>query len=334
MVERFDLRCKALLECLHLSAPEEVSEVRRLTGGVASDIACVVAGKRTYCVKFALEKLKVAEDWRVSVLRNRTEYAWLEHVSSVVPQCVPKLYGRSEKHGGFAMEFVAGQDVLLWKNELFGGTIVPLRATAVGALLGRIHASSTVSEFDDLFFRNRDDFHALRIEPYLLFTAKHHPELSAQLHAMADKLYSADIALIHGDVSPKNILFRGTTPVLLDAECATMGDPCFDLAFCLNHLILKAVHLRQHREELMENAYQFWAAYSEHVTWETPKAMDARVAALLPVLMLARIDGKSPVEYLTEAERENVRQLAKSMILQSQMQLSDLLSVMHKEMVL
>ena len=48
-------------------------------------------------------------------------------------------------------------------------------------------------------------------------------------------------ALVHGDVSPKNILGGPAGPVFLDAECAWWGDPAFDLAFCLNHLLLKCL---------------------------------------------------------------------------------------------
>jgi hypothetical protein len=89
-----------------------------------------------------------------------------------------------------------------------------------------------------------------------------------------------------------------------------MGDPCFDVAFCLNHLVLKAVHLPASRERLLASVGHFWHAYSPHIAWEEPQAMEKRVTELLPALMLARIDGKSPVEYLAETSRATVRALA------------------------
>ncbi|MEO1103724.1 MAG: phosphotransferase, partial [Pseudomonadota bacterium] len=183
-------------------------------------------------------------------------------------------------------------------------------AEAVGDALGRVHAASTAADFDRSPFNNRDDFHALRIEPYLSFTATRHPALAQTLNALGTMLYKSSAVLIHGDVSPKNILFRGSTPLILDAECATMGDPCFDPAFCLNHLVLKAFHLPASRHYLLTSIEAFWRAYAAHVTWEEATDLEARVCRLLPALMLARVDGKSPVEYLSKPDRARVRSFA------------------------
>ena len=78
-------------------------------------------------------------------------------------------------------------------------------------------------------------------------------------------LYRGDAVLLHGDLSPKNILFRDAAPILLDAECATMGDASFDPAFCLNHLILKAIHLPASRERLLSEVGKFWQTYENHI---------------------------------------------------------------------
>lgn len=307
-------RCRRLLTALGLCDAEAEMEVVPLTGGVASDIARVRVDGRSYAVKFALEQLKVAEDWHVPVRRNRAEYAWLSFVAGILPHNAPRLYGRSGVEGGFVMEYIAGGDIRLWKDTLLAGAPDRGEAAAVGALLGRIHASAKRPEFDATFFDNADDFHALRIEPYLLFTATRHPDLAARLQALADSLQSSRITLIHGDVSPKNIMFRGHEPILLDAECATMGDPAFDLAFCLNHLALKALHLPESRARLLGDIGTLWAACRPHVIHEDTAALESRVAALIPALMLARVDGKSPVEYLDVAEQAAVRRIAAPLI--------------------
>jgi aminoglycoside phosphotransferase (APT) family kinase protein len=265
-------------------------------------------------VKFALPRLKVAEDWRAPVHRNRAEYRWLEFAATVAPDAVPKLYGWSAAQNGFAMEYLGGPDVYLWKAALLGGAPDRGEAALVGDLLGRVHAASARPDFERDGFRNRDDFFALRIEPYLIHTAGRHPDLAPAIRRLADALYAADIALVHGDVSPKNILVRSQRPVLLDAECATVGDPAFDVAFCLNHLVLKAIHLPPSRDGLLRSIGSLWDAYRPHVGWEAPSTLDGRVAALLPALMLARIDGKSPVEYLTETGRSTTRDLARDLI--------------------
>lgn len=309
--EDLSARAAHLLEDLELASAVDVVSVRPLTGGVASDIGVVeLADGRCLCVKFALPRLKVAEDWHAPVHRSRAEYAWLLAALAIVPECVPKLYGWSAMLNGFAMEYVSGPDVVLWKRELLAGAGEGGQAAAVGSMLGRVHAASTQAGFDRGPFANRDDFRALRIEPYLTFTARRHPEVAKQLTAMAEALYASDAVLVHGDVSPKNILFRGGGPMLLDAECATMGDPAFDVAFCLNHLVLKGIHVPQAAPERRRGAEELWAAYANHVSWEDVQALEARVTRLLPALMLARVDGKSPVEYLSKGSQDRVLSLA------------------------
>lgn len=327
-------RCATLMAELKLAQPEDVTAVEPLTGGVASDIARVDVGTDSYVVKFALAKLRVAADWQAPVHRNAAEYAWLKVAADVSPEAAVKLYGRSGTDHGFAMEYLAGESIYLWKDALLAEAPIQGEASEVGDLLGRIHAASAKDGFDVSDFQNRDDFRALRIEPYLTYTASKHPELAGQLTELADMLYKSQNVLVHGDVSPKNILFRASGPVLLDAECATMGDASFDPSFCLNHLVLKAIHLPASRKALLAEVRGFWAAYRPHITWEDAAALEARICQLLPALMLARVDGKSPVEYLTTADQDLVRAVATSLITQPAAtlgQLTDRLSQLLKE---
>jgi aminoglycoside phosphotransferase (APT) family kinase protein len=319
-------RCTDLIESLGLGHPSDVSEVTPLSGGVASDIARVVVGGKSYCVKFALEKLRVAADWHAPVHRSHAEYAWLSVAGRVAPGSAPELHGYSEAGHGFAMSFVTGADVRLWKTSLLNGDQVRNDAARVADVLGRVHAAGAAANFDRSLFNNSADFHAIRVEPYLLFTAQRHPSVAPRLLQLAASLDAARTSLVHGDVSPKNILLRADQPILLDAECASMGDPCFDVAFCLNHLILKSVHLAKSRARLRESVLEFWQAYAPHVGWEDPSALEVRTAALLPALMLARIDGKSPVEYLSEPERAWVRAKSLSLLEHPEERLRDLVS--------
>ena len=124
------------------------------------------------------------------------------------------------------------------------------------------------------------------------------------------------MTLIHGDISPKNILVKNKTPIFLDAECATYGDPAFDIAFCLNHLMLKKIKLKDSSKVLQKSFDLFIKKYLQNVNWENPKDLEKRVSKLLPVLMLSRIDGKSPVEYITEEnEKDEVRLFSRNLIL-------------------
>ncbi|MEM1388667.1 MAG: aminoglycoside phosphotransferase family protein [Pseudomonadota bacterium] len=314
MSDTIEAQCRALIAELGLGGGADVAEVTPLTGGVASDIARFRLGEEVLCAKFALAKLKVAEDWRAPVHRNAAEYAWLGFAAQVDPASAVRLYGRSEAQHGFVMAYIAGPDVYLWKTALLAEAPDRDEARRVGDALGRLHAASTKPGFDTAPFQNHADFWDIRIEPYLTFTATRHPDLAGDLHEMADALHAASQVLVHGDVSPKNILFRSEGPVFLDAECATMGDASFDPAFCLNHLVLKAVHLPASRARLLAAVGAFWAAYRAFIDFEDAAALEARVARLLPALMLARVDGKSPVEYLSETNRDRVRRCARALI--------------------
>ena len=310
MTTDFASRCQALVVELGLGKADDIRSIEPLTGGVASDIGKVVLADKTICIKFALPKLKVAQDWRAPVHRNAAEYHWLRTAVQIAPNMAPRLYGRSKTQHGFAMEFLDGKDVYLWKDALLQGQQPRGEAARVADVLGQIHATSALPEFDRSPFLNREDFDALRIDPYLRFTATRHRQVADQIMAVADAIYANGSVLVHGDVSPKNIMFRGDAPILLDAECATMGAPCFDVAFCLNHLVLKAFHLPQMRRALRAELIDFWATYAPHVHWQDPRVLDRDIAVLLPMLMLARVDGKSPVEYLDATTADIVRTVA------------------------
>jgi Phosphotransferase enzyme family len=323
-------RCIALIEELGLGRADEVVAVVPLTGGVASDIARVELGSRQFCVKFALGKLRVAASWHAPVHRNRAEYAWLGFAQSVKHGCAPGLHGCSETLHGFAMDYLSGGDVYLWKSAMLEGASHGEESAGVAAVLGSIHAASAQPAFDRSPFENRDDFLAIRLEPYLSFTSTRHACIAERLNELASRFHKADIALVHGDVSPKNILIRSGTPVFLDAECATMGDPAFDVAFCLNHLIIKALHLPASRNALLKSVPVFWNAYAAQVSWEDAGAVGARVAELIPALMLGRVDGKSPVEYLNDEERHTLRTIAIPLIADPPGSVEDLVELLRQ----
>ena len=121
--------------------------------------------------------------------------------------------------------------------------------------------------------------------------------------------------LVHGDVSPKNVLVGPTGPMLVDAECATFSDPAFDVAFCLNHLLLKCLWNPAATDGFSACFTEFVVAYLDCVTWESPEQLERRAARVVPAFLLARIDGKSPVEYLDAAQRSVVRESARSLLL-------------------
>jgi aminoglycoside phosphotransferase (APT) family kinase protein len=213
------------------------------------------------------------------------------------------------------MDYLAPEDHRLWKTQLLAGIVEVDFAAAVGRDLAIIHARSAADPSIPAAFANDDTFEAIRIEPYLRATGCAHPELAAGFNELAQTTLTTKRALVHGDVSPKNILQGPAGPVFLDAECAWFGDPAFDLAFCLNHLLLKGAREGAVRARYNVAFSALANAYLAGVDWESATEIEARAAALLPALFLARVDGKSPVEYLTrESERTAVRRCAEPLV--------------------
>jgi tRNA A-37 threonylcarbamoyl transferase component Bud32 len=298
-----------------LRSATEAADYRPLTGGVSSDIYRVDLPGRTLCVKRALPKLKVAADWQAPVSRSSFEWGWISFVAKRFPDYTPTPLAHDPLSGLFAMSFLSADDHPLWKAQLLEGNVDMATAAAVGRATARIHAASTLEPALSALFDSGDNFQALRLEPYLLATARAHPEVAQQLQELADRTATTRLALVHGDVSPKNILVGSNGPVFLDAECAWFGDPAFDLAFCLNHLLLKRLAVPGKAPQLRAAYDALAAAYLRDVSWEPRGVLEARAAALLPGLFLARIDGKSPVEYVTrDDQREAVRACALPLI--------------------
>ncbi len=257
-------------------------------------------------------------NWRAPVSRNRYEWAWLRLAAGIVPRSVPQPLAHDPQLGLFAMSYLPPERYPLWKQQLLEGKADLRTAQRVGHVLATLHNATAGRAEIAAAFDTLENFHALRLEPYLLVTAQRHPDLRAALQGLVERTGRARIALVHGDVSPKNILAGADAPVLLDAECAWFGDPAFDIAFCLNHLLLKSVLLPQCREGLLQAFEALANSYLGAVRFESRAGLEARAASLLPGLALARIDGQSAVEYFVDspAQQETVRSLARSLIAQ------------------
>jgi aminoglycoside phosphotransferase (APT) family kinase protein len=293
----------------------EPARLAPLAGGVSSDICLVEAGGRRFCVKRALPKLKVEALWEAPVERNAAEAAWMRAVARWLERAVPRILGEDVQARLFAMEYLAPDDHPLWKTQLLAGQVDADFAAAVGRDLALIHAQSAADPDVPAAFANDATFEAIRIEPYLRATGRAHPELTERFDALARTTLRTKRALVHGDVSPKNILRGPLGPIFLDAECAWFGDPAFDLAFCLNHLLLKGAREGVDKARYLAAFSALASAYLAGVDWENADGLEARAAALLPALFLARVDGKSPVEYLTlETELAAVRRCAAPLV--------------------
>lgn len=304
--------------------------VTPLLGGVSSSIARVQLGPRSYCLKQALPQLKVAKDWQVPVNRVYAEIDWLRTAEGIVPGHVPHVIGVDRSTNSFVMEFLP-ETFVNWKHELMEGRIKAEVAAQIGDVLGRIHSGTARQQALKTQFAHDANFYAIRLEPYLEEAARQHPAAAPRLRQLIERTRNTRLALVHGDVSPKNILIGRGGPVLLDAECACYGDPAFDVAFCLNHLLLKAAWSPVLLPLLLTSFEDFFDHYARHITWETIEALTGRVATLLPALLLARVDGKSPVEYLDAKTQGRVRVAALALLKESTPSLWDIATFWKKE---
>jgi aminoglycoside phosphotransferase (APT) family kinase protein len=286
-----------------------------LTGGVSSDIWRIDLAQGAVCVKRALARLRVAADWRAPLERSGYEAAWIDVARALDPGAAPELLHVDAASGAIVLRFLPPERYPLWKSALRDGQADPDVAAQVGRRLAGIHGGTARSEAVAARFPTDAIFHDIRLEPYLLATARAHPALRSSLERIARRTATTKLALVHGDVSPKNILLGPDGPVFLDAECAWYGDPAFDLAFCLNHLLLKCLWRPDTAPGFLACFDALAGSYLERVPWEPRAELEGRAAALLPGLFLARIDGKSPVEYVTsEVDKERVRRVASAFL--------------------
>jgi len=319
---------------LGLAGVQEPLSGEPLTGGVSSDIWCIHTARGPLCVKRALPQLRVAALWLAPIERNRYEARWMQVANAAVPGSAPQLMGQHAHLGVLAMGYLDAADHPLWKRQLHAGLARVDTARAVGATLGRIHAHSAARPELAREFDSDAIFFDIRLEPYLLATAARHPAHADALRALVEQTQSHACALVHGDVSPKNILVGPRRPVLLDAECAWWGDPAFDLAFVLNHLLLKCLWTPAARDDFLRCFAALADSYFAQVNWEPRAVLERRAAALLPGLLLARVDGKSPVEYITqETQREVVRGAAGTLLHDPPARLRDVSNAWRQQLV-
>lgn len=290
-------------------------ELERLAGGVSSDVFRLETPDGLVCVKRALAKLRVAADWRAPVERSHFEAEWLRTARLFVGDAVPEVLFEDVDASLFVMSFFEPATHSVWKSNLAAGRVDERLAEQVGDLMARVHAGAAGSAEIATRFPTDALFEDLRLAPFFRHSALANPDLSAQLVGLADRTAATHITLVHGDASPKNILAGPDGPILLDAECAWYGDPAFDLAFCSAHLLLKAVWKPAHVLAFRRAYDALQRGYLPGVSWESAADLDARAAPLTAAILLARVDGKSPADYLqTHDDRAFVRERARRLV--------------------
>jgi 5-methylthioribose kinase len=314
-IENFTVLRDYLTEHGHVRL-EETVEFTKLAGGVSNRTVRVAwPDGHAWVLKQALAKLRVNVDWFSSPARIRVEakaLRWLN--TSAPPSTTPAFIFEDSQEDSqnflMAMEAVP-EEHENWKSILLSGEIDCSHFEQFGTLLGTIHReSSKASSEARTAFADTTYFENLRLDPYYLYTAKKLPAAAAFLTTLAQETLQRKDSLVHGDFSPKNTLVYRNKLILLDYEVVHFGDPAFDVGFALTHFLSKAHHLPKVRAPLANAAELFWQVYRgeiERLQWAP--ALEARVVRHTLGCLLARVSGKSPLEYLTPEEMSRQREV-------------------------
>jgi aminoglycoside phosphotransferase (APT) family kinase protein len=293
-------------------APNESPRVTVLSGGVSNRTVLVERESgEAWVVKQALEKLRVQVDWFSSPERIHREALGIRWLGELAPPGAITPFIFEDFDGHLLAMAAVPQPHENWKHMLLRGDLHADHVDQFARLLGFIHRESALRS-DELepVFGDRGFLETLRLEPYYEYAASQVPESVSFYADLLVETRAINQTIVHGDYSPKNVLVHRDRLILLDHEVIHFGDPGFDLGFALTHFISKAHHLPDHRTAFAEAARAFWNRYEETVSgsdWAVelqPRAVRHTLACLL-----ARVAGRSPLEYLDPEERTRQRRI-------------------------
>jgi aminoglycoside phosphotransferase (APT) family kinase protein len=328
----------AYLRASAFLAADETPHIQVLAGGVSNKTVLVQrASGEAWVLKQALPKLRVAADWFCNPDRIQREAEGMRRLHDLAPEgTITRLVAEDFPHFLLVMEAVP-EPHANWKTLLLRGEIVPDHFVQFGALLATIHARSRAQrETMAVVFEDRSYFESLRIEPYYAFALANVPE-AVFISDLIDATRARRYTVVHGDYSPKNVLVHDGTLILLDHEVIHFGDPAFDLGFSLTHILSKAHHLLPHREALLAMAGLYWDTYRStlrDLSGGSDCDPDLERYAVLHTLgcLLARVAGRSPLEYLSLQERERQKRAVLAVAAQPPTSIPDLITRFASEL--
>ena len=294
-----------------LFTPEEEIEVEVLTGGVSNTVLAISTSTKNLVLKQALPALKVAELWEADPRRAIVEADALKLFHSLNPDIVPELVIVDPIRFVVIMKRVPLAS-RVWKSDLLDGIYRPQVARTLGTTLAQWHNFGASNPDAHSKFMEDTLFDQLRIDPFYRFVAAKNVNLQDSIHRLIVDLESDKSTIVHGDFSPKNFMVTEDDHVyILDFEVMHVGNPVFDLAFIMAHLLCKFFHAPNAQEatELSNIAQTFLNAYREHTKISSSLVLHTALIAL------ARVEGKSPVNYLSPTEQEKIQLLTKKVLL-------------------
>ncbi|MDX2160373.1 MAG: phosphotransferase [bacterium] len=311
------IQLRAYLAATGRVPADEQLEMRPLSGGVSNRTVWLTRPTgEAWVIKQALAKLRVQVDWFSPPERLHVESLALEWLPRFTPDgTIPALIFEDREQHILAMQAIP-QPHDNWKSLLLAGKADLNQVQQFGQILGGIHRGSGLrrAELEPLF-GDQSFFETLRVEAYYRYAGAQNPPVQDWIESLIAAMERERHTLVHGDYSPKNILVRHGKLILLDHEVMHIGDPAFDIGFSMTHLLSKANHLAAQRSHFGDAAHLYWSTYA-HVVDDLPwwHGFETRAVRHVLACLLARIDGRSPLEYLSAEARTRQRMAALALI--------------------
>ncbi len=309
----------------------KVIRIKELGGGVSNLVYRVSGSGIDWVAKQSLPKLRVQHEWLAGRQRILRESAGMRLLNKLKISCqIPDVIFEDSDNFIIIISAAASQSIN-YKEALLSGNIDENIGQQLGRILAEVHRKTYHLAAAKSNFIDDDCFYQLRIEPYYEQIKRAHSEISGQVDLAIQQMQQRKLTLVHGDFSPKNILIHQQEIFLLDFEVVHYGDPAFDAAFFMNHLFLKAVYRANHSVQFLNLLKIFWSAYQADLPERDFQALEQNTVLQLGCLMLARIDGKSPAEYLQDADQKNfIRFAAKEILKRRVQQISEVCQIFEK----
>jgi 5-methylthioribose kinase len=297
-------------------ATDETPDVTILTGGVSSRTVLLRSANREWVLKQALAKLRVPVDWYSDATRVHREASALRWLQDLAPKGAAVEFVFEDEHSHVLCMSAVPQPHDNWKTLLLAGDVRAEHVHAFAEIIATIHVRSgrRLEELEPELGDQRF-FESLRLEPYYSYTTTQVPAAAVFLEELQEATRAVRATFVHGDLSPKNVLVSNRRFVLVDHEVAHLGDPAFDLGFSAAHLLSKARHVQHARERLLEASRRYWSRYAaltEQEAWLP--GLEPRVVRHALACLLARVAGRSQLEYFEQAEKSRQQETVLTLI--------------------
>ena len=310
---------------------EKIIQYKKLAGGVSSEVYHVRTNKNNYCIKRSLKRLLVKKKWIANTNRIKFEYLWLKHCQNILKRNIPNTYEFNDKKKYIVMEYLKTSQYKTLKQLYFKRIININTIKLISKHLYKIHSNSSNYKTKKTFEGNYKNFYDLRLDPYFNEVGRVYPKYKEYIKKINENYIKNSSTLVHGDFSPKNILVDKNKIIYLDAECCNFGDPVFDLVFFTNHLLIKSIFFKDKSQEFIKLYVSFYKEYLSNLSTKNFNSYIDRIIKMTPIMLLSRIDGKSPVEYIIKENIKNIIRKKSFLLLDGKINsLNDIIKVINE----